>query len=122
MKIDNKKLKKQSRQAAIISLSGFLIVIFVFAAASFKLHDLDSEIDNKKQEIKEKDETIESKLDTIRLLNNEINILKDPTIKPLAHVIKLDGMSYEQPSTGKKYQLYDFTIWITSSQTTLNKV
>ena len=122
MKIDNKKLKKQSRQAAIISLSGFLIVIFVFAAASFKLHDLDSEIDNKKQEIKEKDETIESKLDTIRLLNDEINILKDPTIKPLAHVIKLDGMSYEQPSTGKKYQLYDFTIWITSSQTTLNKV
>jgi hypothetical protein len=122
MIMDNKELKKRSRQAAIISLSGFLIVILVFVAASFKLYDLDAEIEVKKLEIKEKDITIGVKLDTIRLLNDEINLLKDPTIKPLAHVIKLDGISYEQPSTGKKYQLYDFTIWITSSQITLNKI
>ena len=49
--MDSKSLKKKSKQGAIISLLGFIIVIAVFVFAAMKLNNLNKEIELKESRI-----------------------------------------------------------------------
>lgn len=122
--IDKNTIKKRSRQAAFISSIGFLIIIFAFAFASWQLKRLNSAVAAKNKEISTLDSLIENrnrdinaKKVLIDTLISEINKLKDPKIQPKTRAIPIPGTF-----DSKKRQIYDFTVWITSSQHTLNRI
>jgi len=122
--MENKELRKKSKQGGIISLVGFFIVILVFVFAAIKLNDLNDTIKLKTDELSSLDTIIENQNKNIELNKNqvkelvaEINKLKDPSIQPDASAVELPGIF-----DSKGRQVYDFTIWITSSQFTLNKI
>ncbi len=122
--MDNENLKKRSRQGAVISAVGFFIVILVFVYASWKLKSLNAMIKLKSQEITALDSTISKQNEEIedrqQLVDNlvaEINKLRDPSIQPKASAVKIPGIFDNQ-----NRQIYDFTLWITSSQYTLNRI
>ena len=121
---NTKKLKRKSKQGAVISALGFIIIVFVFIFAAWKLNKLDSTIKLKSTEILALDSIINNQNDEIKLkqklvtdLVDEINKLRDPSIQPKAKAIKIPGIF-----DPKKRQIYDFTVWITSSKHTLNKI
>lgn len=122
--MDSKQLKKRSKQGALISLFGFLIIVFAFIIAYRELTDLNTIIASKNIEIDALDSTLNSQKETIEynqsLIKNlvdEVNKLRDPTIQPNVQAVK-------QPNIfdPKGRQIYDFTLWITTSQFTLNKI
>ena len=116
--MDNNQLKKMSRQGARISLFGFLIIISVFVFAALKLNKLNIQIASKSEELTNLDSTIVDQKADIKELQDEINALKDPSLKPQAYAVLLPNI--KDPRTGN--QIYDFNIWITSSQYTLNRI
>lgn len=115
--MDYNQLKKRSRQGARISLFGFLIIISVFIFAGLKLNKLNIEIASKSKELTNLVSTIDDQKAEIKKLQNEINALKDPSLKPQAYAVLLPNIKDPQG-----YQIYDFNIWITSSQYTLNRI
>jgi uncharacterized coiled-coil protein SlyX len=122
--MDSKQLKKRSKQGAIISVFGFLIIVFAFVIAYRELSSLNAIITSKNIEIdaldstlKSQKETIEFNQDLIKSLVDEINKLRDPAIQPNARAVKQPNI-YDP----KGRQIYDFTLWITTSQFTLNKI
>ena len=122
--MDIKQLKKKSRQGAFISLFGFLIVISVFVFAANRLNDLNQTIKLKTSKLESLDSTIvkqnkeiEINQKLVKNLVDEINRLRDPSIQPNARAVKIPGIF-----DSKQRQIYDFTVWITSSQHTLNKI
>ncbi|MFT4576201.1 MAG: hypothetical protein ACI9SI_001120 [Polaribacter sp.] len=116
--MDNSQLRKKSRQGAGISAIGFLIMIFVFVFAAFKLNTLNNDILEKTQEKIDLDSTITKQRSDIQNLKDEINNLKDPSLKPQAYAVLLPNIKDHVT----KNQVYDFNLWITSSQFTLNKI
>lgn len=117
------KIKAKSRQSAVISGTGFLIILVTFLFTSFKLYRYDEEIKQKSMELKNISDSISSlqkgideKQKLIGQLVSEVNRLSDPSIQPKSESLKLPN----QFSNGR--QLYDFTLWITSSSYTLNKI
>jgi len=122
--IDKDIIKKRSRQAAIISSIGFLIIILAFGFASWQLQKLNAAVAAKNKEIKALDALIENRNKDIKAkkvlidtLISEINKLKDPRIQPKVRAVAIPGVFDSQ-----KRQVYDFTVWVTSSQHTLNKI
>jgi hypothetical protein len=122
--MDNEILKKRSRQGAMISLFGFFIIIMAFAFASWKLNSLNEVIALKSIEINALDSTIlkqnsdiEVKQKLVNDLVDEINKLRDPRIQPKVSAVEIPGVKDAQSR-----QIFDFTLWITSSQYTLNRI
>ena len=122
--MDNKQLKRKSKQGAIISLIGLFIVVLAFVFSANRLTDLNDNIRLKTEEldslgstISQQKERIDANQNLINDLVNEINKLRDPNIKPNARAVEIPGI---KDSKGR--QIYDFTVWITSSQHTLNKI
>jgi uncharacterized coiled-coil protein SlyX len=122
--MDSKQLKRKSKQGTIISLVGFVIVILVFVFAAKKLTELNDTIITKTNELDSLNSTIslqkneiDANKELMKELVNEINKLKDPNVKPNARAVEIPGV---KDSQGR--QIYDFTVWITSSQHTLNKI
>lgn len=122
--MDINNIKKRSKHGAIISLIGLLIIIIAFGIAAISLRRLQQTIESKKHEIIILDSTkiaqekeIDGNNKVISELVDEINRLKDPTICPHARAIAIPGLLDSQ-----KRQVYDFTVWITSSQFTLNRI
>src|SRR5210317_1138313 len=104
------KLKKSSRQGAIKSIFGFLIIIAVIVFAGFRLNALNEEISQKQAQVNDLTELQDELLE-------EINRLKDPTIQPHARAKEVPGIFDSQDR-----QIFDFTVWITSSQHTINQI
>lgn len=136
--MDNKQLKKRSRQGALISGLGFLVVLAAFALAAVQLGDLNDEIAVKSAEVVRLDDEhemldstvqyldsladireiqIEDKRALIHELIEEINHLKSPHVQPHTSAEKVSGAF---DNHGR--QLYDIDLWITSSQHTLNQI
>ena len=122
--MNNEQLKKKSKQGAIISFSGFLIIILVFVFAAFQLNDLNETIKLKTEKLTDLDSTIFKQsivIEANQLLVNdlvdEINKLRDTIIQPKARAVEIPGIFDSQ-----KRQIYDFTAWITTSQHTLNNI
>jgi cell division protein FtsB len=129
--INEDKLKKRSLQGSLISVIGFVFILIGFVYAGSNLNKLNVDINQKKAELTKLDsinKAIESEIESnkITIENNqtaiselvaEINRLTDPKINVRANSTELKGVL--DPS-GK--QIYDFNIWITSSQNTVNKI
>jgi hypothetical protein len=122
--MDNESLKKRSRQGAMISSIGFLIIILSFVFASWKLKNMNDIIVSKAIEISTLDSTItrqngeiESKQKLVNDLVAEINKLRNPAIQPKVRAVEIPGLFDPQ-----NRQIFDFTLWITSSQFTLNRI
>jgi uncharacterized coiled-coil protein SlyX len=122
--MDSKQLKKRSKQGTFISIFGFLIIVFAFIIAYRELTNLNTIIASKNIEIDALDSTLNSQKETIEynqnLINSlvdEINKLRDPTIQPNARAVKQPNI-YDPEGR----QIYDFTLWIATSQFTLNKI
>lgn len=122
--MDNESLKKKSRQGALISSAGFLIIIFSFVFASLKLKSLNDEIAIKSVQISTLDSTIvkqssdiEANQKLVADLVAEINKLRNPAIQPKVSAVEIPGIKDAQ-----NRQIFDFTLWITSSQYTLNRI
>lgn len=122
--MDNESLKKRSRQGAMISLIGFLIIILSFVFASWKLKSMNDVIALKAIQISTLDSTItkqnseiEAKQKLVDDLVAEINKLRNPAIQPKVSAVEIPGVFDAQ-----KRQIFDFTLWITSSQYTLNRI
>jgi cell division protein FtsX len=118
------RLKKKSQQGAAISAIGFLIIIAGFCFAGFKLNKLNQVIENKKERLvqldsiyTQKELQIAENEQTIAELIDEINQLKDPAIIPKAEAKVVPGVF-----DSKSNPIYDFTVWITSSQYTLQQI
>src|SRR6056297_7844 len=97
--LDSKELKKRSRQGAMISIFGFLIVISAMAYASVELTELN-------QEIEEKRVVADS-------LQTKINELTDSNLN-----VRVDA----EPLEISGRELFDVTIWLSSSYLTLFKI
>lgn len=122
--MDNKQLKKRSKQGAVISSVGFLMVLGMFVYAGVTLNSLNEEILERSMKIEALDsliiaqnQEIEGNEQIVVSLIEEINKLKDPSIKPKSKAVAIPGIFDSQ---GR--QVYDFTIWLTSSQFTLNRI
>jgi hypothetical protein len=122
--MDNTTLQKKSKQGAYISLIGFLFVIIAFAIGISEVSELNDSIDLKKTELAQMNRALDSTESVIKenrtniaTLMAEINKLKDPNIYPKSSSTLLPGVM-----DPKKRQVFDFTIWLTSSQATLNKI
>lgn len=122
--MDNKELKKKSRQGAIISLFGFLIVVVVFVFAANRLNSLNQTIKIKTSKLESLDSTMISQRNEIKanqkLVNrlvDDINKLRDPSIQPKSRAKKVPGIL-----DSKQRQIYDFTVWISSSNHTLKEI
>lgn len=122
--MDNNQLKKRSRQGAVISSIGFLMVVSMFVYAGITLNNLNKEITERSIQIEALDSLILAQNQEIKgneqivaSLVEEINKLKDPAIKPKSNAVAIPGIFDSQ---GR--QIYDFTIWLTSSQFTLNRI
>ena len=122
--MDNKQLKRKSKQGALISSLGFVIIILVFIFAASELNKLNDTIRLKTDKLESLDSTIVMQKKEIgankNLVNSlvtEINKLRDPSIQPNARAVNIPGII-----DSKGRQVHDFTVWITSSQHTLNKI
>lgn len=118
-------------QGSLISVIGFVFILIGFIYAGTKLQelngaikDLNLEIDEKQAELSRLDSTnkaveleIESNKATITELVAEINRLTDPKITVKANATELPGIF-----DPKGRQVFDFNIWVTSSQNTLNRI
>jgi hypothetical protein len=129
--MDNKTLKRRSRQGSLISALGFFVILIAFVYASVKLSGLNNEINQKTSELNRIDSIlarkdslilnqtnlIEHNRNLIDTLVTQINELTDNRIYPKAQAVAIPGVL-----DGNKRQIYDFTIWITSSQVNLNEI
>jgi hypothetical protein len=122
--MNNDKLKKQARQGAVISAVGFLAIVIGFVIAGTKLSELNASILEKTNEYQLLDSlnvAISHEIDThqemIAQLIEEINRLKDPTVQVRANATAIPGLKDPQ-----NRQVFDFNLWITSSQFTLNRI
>ncbi len=122
--METEKLKRKSRQGAMISSAGLIVILAVFVYASLQVNKLNKSIEKKTVEltaldsvINSQNEEIEANKTVIANLVEEINKLRDPTIQPHARAVEIPGVKDPQ---GR--QVYDFTLWITSSQVTLNRI
>lgn len=122
--MNNDKLKNQARQGAIISGLGFVVILIGFIIAGSKLSELNNSIAEKTMEFQLLDSinvAISHEIDTnqemIAQLIEEINRLKDPTIQVRANATAIPGLRDPQ-----NRQVFDFNLWVTSSQFTLNRI
>jgi len=122
--METEKLKKKSKQGALISSAGLVIILAVFIFASYQLKELNKTIEQKTRELVALDSVIttqNTEIETNKILIanlvDEINKLRDPAIQPHAGAVEIPGIKDPQ---GR--QVYDFTLWITSSQVTLNRI
>ena len=129
--MENNSFQKRSRQGAYISLFGFVIVLLVFVFAAGRLQNLNHLIEERTLTIDsldhavlrqdsaiawQTDEVVENQA-LISKLVLEINKLKDPIIRPQTKAVAIPGV---KDPDGK--QIYDFTIWVSSSQYALNRI
>jgi len=122
--MNNEKLKNQARQGAIISGLGFLVIVIGFIIAGSKLSELNASIAEKTKEYQQLDSLnvaisheIESSQEMIAILVEEINRLKDPSIQVKTNATAIPGLKDPQ-----NRQVFDFNLWVTSSQYTLNRI
>ena len=123
-KMDKTKLKRKSKQGAIMSFVGFLIVGLTIIYSIFQLKIVNKKLSFKETELQKLDSTIVFKNREITYkqglideLVTEINKLKNPEIKPKSKSVPLPGVKSQD---GRP--VYDFSLWITSSNFTLNKI
>lgn len=123
--------KKRSKQGARISAVGFILVLVSFIYGSYQLNEIHEqvqaktlELQNKRAQLLKLDSTlthqnkeIEAKQILVDNLISEINQLKDPTITPSSSATAIPGLK-----DSKNRQVYDFTVWVNSSNKTLNQI
>lgn len=97
--LTSQELKKRSRQGALISIFGFLIIVAAMIYASVELSQVN-------QEITDKREVVDS-------LETRINELTDTNLE-----VKVDA----EPLDNEGQPLFDVTIWLSSSYLTLFKI
>ena len=119
--MDKKEIKRKSRQASFISIIGFLIILIAFIYAALRLDKLNNTIQINKETLSMQDSIlttqnneIKTKQNLIKDLIEELDKYKDSEITANTKAVKLDGIFM----SGR--QIYDFTIWLTAGEETLN--
>lgn len=129
--MDNKTLKRNSRIGALLSAIGFMCVIIAFVYSFIKLKDLNEMLLKKTVELERIDSILVSKDSVILVQNdviednkvlidtliNRVNRLTDSKIHPKARAVMIPGLL-----DSEHRQIYDFTVWISSSNLTLSKI
>lgn len=117
-------LAKASRRAAMLSLSGVVIVLASLAYGSFRLYALRSEIADLETTKKGLGEDVGKLQDQLKSLQNSIQSLSYAKVTPQNEVFQVQATAKARPGVINPdgNGVYDFSIFINGSKELLSKI
>lgn len=117
-------LAKASRRAALLSLSGILIVVASVAYSGYRLYELNLQItalQTRKSALETEVQQAETKLTN---LQNNIQGLSYAKVTPQNQVYQLQATAKARPGvlTSDRKAVYDFSIFVNASDDVLNNI